>query len=182
MVAGYLREKRGYYHIVLSYTDVDGKRKTPTKSTGLPIKGNKKKAEKMLLEARRERTLELERKRKGIPEVGTSNRDIPFTVFMTEWLEMMKASVEVSTFASYSCSINTRINPYFNKFFPGILLTEITPKHIQDYYTYDMNKNGVSANTVIHRHANIRMPQPFPCPTPRPCDPCERRPFRRTQD
>ena len=41
MVAGHLREKRGYYHIVLSYTDENGKRQTPSKSTGLPVKGNK---------------------------------------------------------------------------------------------------------------------------------------------
>ena len=41
MVAGHLREKRGYYHMVLSYTDENGKRQTPTKSTGLPVKGNK---------------------------------------------------------------------------------------------------------------------------------------------
>ena len=39
MVAGHLREKRGYYHIVLSYTDENGKRQTPSKSTGLPVKG-----------------------------------------------------------------------------------------------------------------------------------------------
>ena len=30
------------------------------------------------------------------------------------------------------------------------------PKHIQDYYTYELTVRGVSANTVIHRHANIR--------------------------
>ena len=27
---------------------------------------------------------------------------------------------------------------------------------MQDYYTYEMKVKGVSANTVIHRHANIR--------------------------
>lgn len=30
MVAGHLREKNGYYHIVLSYTDENGKRQTPS--------------------------------------------------------------------------------------------------------------------------------------------------------
>lgn len=52
MVAGHLREKNGYYHIVLNYVDEYGKRHTPSKSTGLPVKGNKKRAEKMLIEAR----------------------------------------------------------------------------------------------------------------------------------
>ena len=31
-----------------------------------------------------------------------------------------------------------------------------SPKHIQDYYLYGLNVEKVSANTVIHRHANIR--------------------------
>ncbi len=34
MVAGHLRERHGYFQIVLSYTDEYGKRQTPSKSTG----------------------------------------------------------------------------------------------------------------------------------------------------
>ena len=52
MVAGHLREKNGYYHMVLNYVDEYGKRHTPSKSMGLTVKGNKKRAEKMLSEAR----------------------------------------------------------------------------------------------------------------------------------
>ena len=61
MVAGHLREIKGYYYIVLSYTDHEGKRRTPTKSTGLTVKENKRKAEKMLLEARMAKEEELAR-------------------------------------------------------------------------------------------------------------------------
>ena len=39
MVAGHLREKNGYYHMVLNYVDEYGKRHTPSKSTGLTVKG-----------------------------------------------------------------------------------------------------------------------------------------------
>lgn len=46
MVAGHLREKKGYYYAVLNYTDSLGKRKTKWISTGLTVKGNKKRAEK----------------------------------------------------------------------------------------------------------------------------------------
>ena len=60
MVAGHLREKNGYYHMVLNYVDEYGKRHTPSKSTGLTVKGNKKRAEKMLSEARAEKEAELE--------------------------------------------------------------------------------------------------------------------------
>lgn len=157
MVAGHLREKRGYYHIVLSYTDENGRRKTPSKSTGLPVKGNKKRAEAMLAEARKGMEAELKRQKNEIlhPE-RNAPADIPFTKFMTDWLEMMENSVEITTHAVYSLCIKNKIIPYFDERHPGLRLSEVTPKHIQDYYTYEMKENGLSANTVIHRHANIR--------------------------
>ncbi len=155
MVAGHLREKRGYFHIVLNYTDENGKRQTPSKSTGLPVKGNKKRAEAMLIQARKEMEDELKRR---IEERGKPPKpeDILFTQFMSDWLAMMKNSVEATTFAAYTFGIKSKINPYFDERFPKLKLRELTPKHIQDYYTYEMNEGGVSANTVIHRHANIR--------------------------
>ena len=46
MVAGHLQEKNGNYYMVLNYHGAAGKRKTKWFPTGLPVKGNKKKAEK----------------------------------------------------------------------------------------------------------------------------------------
>ena len=164
MVAGHLREKRGYFHIVLSYTDENGKRQTPSKTTGLPVKGNKKRAEAMLMEARQSKELELkklqeekEAKENGTPQNPNPQDEakIPFTAFMLDWLEMMKPNLDKPTYASYSFCIKSKIVVYFDEFFPGLALCDLTPKHIQDYYTYEMRERGVSANTVIHRHANI---------------------------
>lgn len=53
MVAGHLQEKKGYFYMVLSYPDASGKRKTKWFPTGLTVKGNKKKAEAMLMETRK---------------------------------------------------------------------------------------------------------------------------------
>ena len=53
MVSGRLQEKNGYYYMVLSYKDATGKRKQPWYATGLPVKGNKRRAEEMLRELRR---------------------------------------------------------------------------------------------------------------------------------
>lgn len=75
---------------------------------------------------------------------------------MLDWLDMMKNSVEVTTYANYTQTIKNKIIPYFDAHFPTLTLSQLTPKHIQDYYTWEMTKNNVSANTVIHRHANIR--------------------------
>ncbi len=157
MVAGHLREKRGIYHMILSYTNENGERVTPTKSTGLPVKGNKKRAEAMLNDWRKSEDLALKkRKANGSLNKLDPNQEILFTKFMLDWLEMMKNSVEVTTYASYAQAIKSKINPYFDARFPTLTLSQITPKHIQDYYTWEMTENDVSANTVIHRHANIR--------------------------
>ena len=53
MVAGHLREKGGHYYAVLNYTDYQGNRKSKWIATGLTIKGNKKRAEAILMDARR---------------------------------------------------------------------------------------------------------------------------------
>ena len=48
MIAGHLQEKYGFFYIVLSYRDENGKRHTPWFPTKLPVKGNKKRAEALL--------------------------------------------------------------------------------------------------------------------------------------
>lgn len=157
MVAGHLREKDGKYHIVLSYVDVDGKRKTPCRSTGLPIKGNKKKAEAMLQEARREKEEELYWRRMENHSGDVQKEEkVYFTKYLSDWLAMMRPSLEITTYAAYELSINKKIIPYFNERYPGLLLPDVTPRHIQEYYSYEMDEKGVCANTVIHLHANIR--------------------------
>lgn len=156
MVAGHLREKDGFYHIVLSFTDENSIRKTSSQSTKLPIKGNKRKAEEMLIQARKEMEEKLEY-RKRCKEMGIGNipDNLLFTTFLSDWLRIMKNSLEMTTYAAYAMTIYSRIIPYFEKKHPHLLLRNVTPKQIQDYYTYEM-ANGISANTVIHRHANIR--------------------------
>ena len=80
---------------------------------------------------------------------------ILFTDFLEEWLEMMKNSLEVTTYASYSMSIRRSIIPYFRDKKLTLQDLEKHPKYIQDYYQHELN-SGLTANTVIHRHANIR--------------------------
>ena len=156
MVAGHLREKDGYYHIVLSYTDENGQRRTPSRSTKLPVKGNKKRAEAMLVEARREKEEELRYRIMAKKSGLNVDSDIRFTAFLKDWLKMMRTSLTDVTYSSYEKAICHKIIPYFDRFHPKLLLREVTAKQIQDYYSYEIDVNRVSTNTVIHRHANIR--------------------------
>lgn len=155
MVAGHLRNRNGVWYVSMSYTDANGKKKSVLRSTGIPAeKGNKKKAEKALMEARKQLQEQLDR---GDPDTLTVQKEtLLFTKFLADWLEMMRSSVEITTFASYQTTVTRRIIPYFDKNYPKLRLVDLTPKMIQDYYTYEIKVNHLTTNTVIHRHANIR--------------------------
>lgn len=155
MVAGHLRIQNVYYQMILSYKDINGKRKTKSISTELPEKGNKRKAAEMLLNMRRAYQPEETLQATNTPaELG--NCSPLFCDFLQEWLEMIKNSVEITTYGNYQYSIKHCILPYFEP--KGYHLNDIekNPKYIQEYYQYELNVRKVSANTVIHRHANIR--------------------------
>ena len=142
MVAGHLREKKGYYYAVLNYTDSLGKRKTKWISTGLTVKGNKKRAEAILMDARRNFNPE---------EPKVMNGDILFADYMEQWLDIIKSSVAVPTFASYSTTVKKIVAPYFRE--KEVTLKNLTAKDIQEFYLRELER--VSASSVIHYHANI---------------------------
>ena len=102
MVAGRLQEKNGFYYIVLSYTDSAGKRRQPWIGTGLPVKGNKKRAEKMLAETRKDFTIP-----KG--QASELSPDMAFSDYMRYWLKMMRTAVTETTYSSYCFNVEKHI-------------------------------------------------------------------------
>ena len=140
MVSGHLSEKKGHYYAVITYKDGLGNRKTKWIATGLPVKGNKKRAEAFL----NEQKLKYE-------EIDSSPEEILFADYMEEWLEIVKTSIATVTYSSYSMMVKKTIAPYFRK--RKIKLVDLTAKNIQDFYLSELKR--VSANTVIHYHANI---------------------------
>lgn len=141
MVAGHLHEKNGYYYIILNLTDANGKRKPKWISTKLPVKGNKKRAEQLLME---------ERKRYSQP-TKSKDDDILFADFMEQWLDVVKGSITTVTYSSYANMVKVIIAPYFRE--KNITLKGLQAKDIQDFYQEQLNR--VKASTVIHYHANI---------------------------
>ena len=106
MVAGHLQEKRGYFYIVLNYKDSNGKRKSKWIATSLPVKGNKRKADELLQQARIEFKPEAEEPKPEVPAasvpVTALTGDVLFADFMLSWLDVIKRSVSPVTFSSYS--------------------------------------------------------------------------------
>ena len=142
MVAGHLAERKGRYYAVINYNDDDGKRNTKWISLGLPVKGNKKRAETKLMEIRKTFT---------IPSLFEDfDESMLFSDFLTEWLKIIKGTVTLTTYSSY-CSMADVIKPFFRR--RKITLERLRPKDIQLFYMEQLDR--VKASTVIHYHAVI---------------------------
>ena len=143
MVAGHLQVKKGYYYVVLSWYTADKKRKTKFVATGLPEKGNKRKAEARLAEIRANFNPPV--------ETGELSSNMLFVDYLTAWLRVVKTRVKATTYSSYEGIVNNNIVPYFRP--KGLTLTMVEARHIQSLY-YDMLAK-VKPNSVIHYHAVI---------------------------
>lgn len=143
MVAGHLEVKKGYYYVVLNYLDINGKRHRPWISTGLPEKGNKRKAEAMLTQIRS--TYE------PPAVVQDLSSDMSFADYLLQWLEIAKGRLAIATYSSYASIIKNPLEPYFRK--KKLTLRELETRHLQMFYSEMLKK--VKSNTVIHYHAVI---------------------------
>ena len=144
MIAGHLREKDGHYYCVLSYTDYTGERKQIWKSTGLPVKGNKKRAEEMLSHLRKSFV---------VPKAPADYFDFSdrmlFTDFMRAWLEVVRTTVVPTTFGGYQTTVEKKFIPYFEK--KNLALANVQAKDLQTFYLHEMKT--LSGTTVRHEHA-----------------------------
>jgi len=142
-VSGHLQERNGYFHMALSWTDKNGKRGRKSVSTGLPVKGNKKRADEMLRAARKEQKELLT----NMPEAG----ELLFADFMEQWLDVIKPDIKLTTFGGYQMNVQKAIAPYFRE--RGILLRELTADDINDFYDEQLER--IKATSVHKYHANI---------------------------
>lgn len=142
MVTGSIYERRGIYYAIVSYY-VDGRRKQKSVSTGLPVKGNKRRALEFLENLKR--TYETKESMENM-----DGSRLLMTDYMDEWLKIVKPLVERATYKSYDNMVSARIRPHFEKL--NLLLTEVEPKHIKMLYD-EILEQGYTTNTVIHYHA-----------------------------
>ena len=145
MVAGHLQEKKGYYYAVLSYRNADGRRKTKWISTGLPVKGNKKRAEAFLMEQRQHFVIPA-----ADAPIDPSGDEL-FADYLQRWLQIARTTIAVTTYGSYSGLLRNPIDPWFRK--KRITLKGLTAVDIQTFYVEQGKR--VKPNTVIHYHALI---------------------------
>ena len=145
------------YRMMLAWTDEDGKRQRKSKTTGLPVKGNKTKAKEMLANAIKEQEALLAES--ALSDGIRSQDDILFADFMEEWLESVnpanakknKKGIKLNTFGGYQMNVKKAIAPWFRE--RGILLYDLTADNVNDFYDDQLER--VKATSVHKYHANI---------------------------
>ena len=147
LVSGHIRSHKqsGLLYAVLSIPKPDGGTTPKWISTGLKdVRGNKRKADEILQQLRREHTDKLE----NVDKPGT---DVLFGDFMIFWLSTVKGNLKQTTYNGYHSNIHKVIAPHFNN--EGITMLELTAEHIEEFYSEQLLR--VKPNTVLRYHANI---------------------------
>jgi integrase len=146
-VSASLAEVRGIFHIKLTWIDGLGERGRKSITTELPVKGNRKRAEDMMYEVKRD----YEAKFKGMPRLD----NLLFADFMELWLTVTrndtKKPIKLTTFGGYQVNVQKAIAPYFRK--KGTLLVDLTADDINGFYDDQLAR--VTGMTVTKYHANI---------------------------
>lgn len=119
-MTGSLTIKNGKYYAVLNIYE-DGKRKKKWINSGLPEKGNKRKAEAFL----REKIAEYERME------GLVQTDILFADYIRHWLTHIARKVDTVTMQGYQTLADGHILPYFEQ--KKVLLRSLDHTMIQRY-------------------------------------------------
>ena len=143
-VTAALTTKGDKYYVIVGWYESE-KRKQKWINTELTVSGNnKRKAEQKRLELQRE----------WEDKVSAPNYEtILFSDYLKRWLEETKHTIADSTYWEYKKTINKIISPYFEG--KKVYLTDLKTWHIQEFYNYKMEHDGVTANTICHYHANI---------------------------
>ena len=159
---GSVQEKNGRFYFVINLYDANGKRKIKWISTGLTVRGNKRKAESMLREVllHYDETGELPTGRGGayekvdaktakplpLPLQPVNKSEMLFLDYLNEWVQVHKASIQPATFISYNRMITGRITQYFEPL--GLKLCEVTPQ-VLDEFQEKILLEGYTTNTVM---------------------------------
>lgn len=134
-IRGTLAKHRDMWRIIITYYDEEGKRRQKTYSTGLPIVGNKRKAEQMM----KEKLSEFEQE--GISD----KKNITVSDWVKYYLDIKKTEVRDISYYHYSISYNK----YIKDFFKNIKLKDLDSLDIDRFYKKLAESLSLSSVKVI---------------------------------
>ena len=148
-VTGFITTKNGKYYAVLNLKEETGKRKQKWFSTNLPLRGNKRSAEKFL------QKLIDEWEAKSTPFCR-----LTFADYLEQWIEGAGVNIKPNTYRTYRDMVVNHIVPYFKQH--PVLLQELKPTDLDAYYqskqqpgSKQNGKGTLSAMSIRHHHQVI---------------------------
>lgn len=142
-VAGHLREQNGMYQMILSWKDTDGKRRTKSISTGLPVKGNKKRAESLLRKTQKEFN----------PETMQQVSDLPVSEYLNRWLRESVMNLPPETYGRYAYDLGRVVVPYFEK--KRLSLKALSPRDLEMFFRYERQQEEASVQQLLDWHKEL---------------------------
>ena len=140
MVAGHLREQNGIYQMILSWKGDDGRRHSKSLSTGLPVKGNKKRDEAMLHKTRSE----------FHPDADPSNAQLTLNAFLEKWLADKAVLMKPDIYADYAYNIRHFITPYFEE--RPVKLQDLCPSDLDSYFLQERTIKNTPTPCLLEIH------------------------------
>lgn len=156
---GSIQVKRGLLYGVICYNDEFGQSKQKWIATGLPERGNKKEAQKILekeMKAFEEQQMlsiqKIERRKRG-DEADKTKAGMPFSKWCDLYVDTLKDNVSPSVFYNYKYHYIKLFKEYFDK--RRLRLIDITEKEIQEFYD-DRLASGVKVASLRHYNNVLR--------------------------
>jgi len=128
-VTGSLVERGGYYHTLIN-AYVNGQRKVISRTTGLPVKNNYRRALKILEERKQEYD---ESGLSGMltMEERQRNTSVLLSEYMLKFVERKKDKISPVTYDGYANMGKGRIRHFFDPL--GVTISSLTPQLIEDF-------------------------------------------------
>jgi integrase len=142
-MTGSLQIKNGVYYMVINTKNAEGKRKQKWITTGLSVKGNKRKAEQKL------HAFLTDCNETGYVEPSK----LLFCDYMCKWVELHRKSIQPKTHETNMFTLKKHVYPYFSTM--GLSLSNVNSEAIQAYCDLKLSE-GLNPNTVIRQYAMLR--------------------------
>ena len=149
IMTGSLQIKNDKFYMIINLKE-NGKRKQKWVSTGLEVKGNKRKAERMLREF-----LTSQEQVQSKPKSS-----LLFSDYIRHWLTIAERRVDSVTFQGYRLMANAQVIPYFEK--TAVRLGDVDRESLQHFFDEKAStgrkdgKGGLSPSS-LRQYKNILM-------------------------
>ena len=111
--------------------------------TGLPVKGNKKRAESLLRKTQKEFN----------PETMQQVSDLPVSEYLNRWLRESVMNLPPETYGRYAYDLGRVVVQYFEK--KRLSLKALSPRDLETFFRYERQQEEASVQQLLDWHKEL---------------------------